>query len=395
MSRRFLKNFHSSSQTKFRSWARIPIGPMLDVATIREFLRSQRESARVLIVDDEPAICAALSMALEDLGWQSVSAETAEEACELLKSQTFQLLVSDKNLPLMSGLELFAHCKEIDPDLPMVMMTGYASIDSVQEAISIGAIDYIAKPFDDIFVIAAKLAKIVERRIHLATYEQVAGALQAEIRDRGHSGQAARLIGHKLGKFKQVLAESPDVIIFENEDVCAHIAAGFDRIGLKALKAVSKYEALRLLEQYPTVSVGVIALDHPMSTELLEALHGSRYLNVVMSCMAPDLRKTLEALSLGATDLYLRDVEDPDTLAARLQHTIKEVQREQLFMMLFSTLHDHSDHVGNDLLDLIHELAPGAERMGLDKSDAGGDAADAGGDIDDVLTLLKELACRS
>jgi DNA-binding NtrC family response regulator len=358
---------------------------MLDVSAIREFLRQKREGARVLIVDDESAICDAVAMALEEHDLPSVSVETAEAACDLLQTESFDLLVSDKNLPMMSGLDLFARSVELAPDMPMVMMTGYASLDSVQEAISIGAIDYIAKPFDDIFVVAAKLAKIVERRQNLATYEQIAGALLAQIRETGSDSQLSRLIGHKLGKFKQTLATSPDVIIFEGEEVCAEIAAAFESVGLRALSASTAQDVLQLLAENPTVSVGVLALDNPMSTALLEALHAERHVNVVMSCTAPDLRKTLAAIAMGATDLYLRDVEDPDTLAARLQHTIQVVQREQLFTMLFATLHLHSDFIGNELVDLINELVPDAARSGLTRTEESEGSSDAS-------SVLQELS---
>lgn len=357
---------------------------MLDVSAIRDFLRQNREGTRVLVVDDEPAICAALSMALEDHDLESVTAETAEAACDLLEAESFQLLVSDKNLPLMSGLDLFERSVELAPDMPMVMMTGYASIDSVQQAISIGAIDYIAKPFDDIFVVAAKLAKIVESRQNLATFEQIAGGLLAQIREQGANSQLSRLIGHKLGKFKEQLSHSPDVIVFETEEVCAEISAAFDRIGLEALTATTAQDVLALLAENPTVSVGVLALDNPMSTALLEALNAERHVNVVMSCTAPDLRKTLAAIAMGASDLYLRDVEDADTLAARLQHTIATVQRQQLFTMLFATLHQHSDFVGNELVDLVLELAPDAARMGLTRSDEGEGGADASAVLEEL-----------
>jgi DNA-binding NtrC family response regulator len=362
---------------------------MIDVAGIREFLSGERQRARVLIVDDEPAICAALAMAMDDCGLQSVTAGSAEEALEYLENESFQLLVSDKNLPQMSGLDLFARSIEIAPELAMVMMTGYASIDTVKEAISIGAIDYIAKPFDDVFAVATKLAKIVERRIHLATYEQIAGALLAEVRQQGDNSELSRLIGPKLGHFKVLLAKAPDIIVFDEEKAGRAMAAAFKVAGLDALTGTNPQQVLQHLAENPTISIAVVALDQPSSMELLEAINEKRFINVVLSSTAPELRTTLSAIALGASDLYLRDIEEPATLAARLRHTIASVQREQLFTQLFATLHVYSDLVDDDLIDLIAELAPDCSAFGRDESESESESESETGD---ASALLQELS---
>lgn len=356
---------------------------MIDVAAIREFLLQEREGARVLIVDDEPAICVALEMALDEFDLQSVTAGSGEEAVELLRKHSFQILVSDKNLPGMSGLELFARSLDIAPDLAMVMMTGYASIDTIKEAMSIGAIDYIAKPFDDVFAVAAKLTTLLERRIHLATYEQIAGALLSEVRHQGDDGELSRLIGPKLGNFKAELARAPDIIVFDAQKEALSLAAAFEEVGVAALTATNPQQVLNHLIEHPTVSVGLVALDQPSSMQLLTAIHEERFLNVVLSCTAPELRETLSAIALGASDLYLRDVEDTATLAARLQHTIAAVQREQLFTQLFAALHIHSDLVDNDLVELISELAPDCSAFARE---------DDASNMEDATILLEELS---
>ena len=333
---------------------------MVDVSAIRDFLTKARSAARVLIVDDEPATCSALSMALEESGLTSVTTETAEEAYALLESETFALLVSDKNLPGMSGLSLLVRARAVAPEMPVVMMTGYASIATVKQAISVGAIDYIAKPFADIFVVARKLAGIVNTRLHIATYERTAAALLAEIRIDGFDSELSNLIGAKLGVLKKLLADSPDVLVFDEEDAAEEIAASFESAGLDTVRASSAAQVLQLLDENPTLSVAVLAADHRGSERLLQALKSERYLRIVLSSSDPKLKTTLSGLSKGAVDLYARDHEDPGTLAVRLKHRIAAAQREQLYTRLFSVLHAHSDLVGEDLVKLIEELAPAA-----------------------------------
>ncbi len=370
---------------------------MVDVAAIRDFLSKSKSEARVLIVDDEPAICSALSMALEESGLESVTAGTAEDAWALLESEAFQLLVTDKNLPGMSGLSLLVRARAIAPEMPVVMMTGYASIASVKQAISVGAIDYIAKPFDDIFEVARKLAEIVHSRAHIATYEKIAAALLTEIRADGFDSQLSKLIGGKLGTLKKILAKSPDVLVFDDEENSVELTTSFVLAGLNAVWASTPPGVLRLLEENPTLSVAVLAVDHAGSEDLLQALMSERYLRIVLSSSDPKLKTTLAGFRHGAVDLYARDYEDSGTLAVRLKHRIDAAHREQLYTRLFSVLHKHSDLVGTDLVRLIRELAPTVAgekselpRSGRKKRDTMVDSPKPG----DTAEFLKELSHR-
>jgi DNA-binding NtrC family response regulator len=335
---------------------------MVDAAAIVKYLKDARKSARVLIVDDEPAICRVLSMALEDSGLEAVTVDTAEEACVLLEKEKFRLLVSDKNLPKMSGLDLFGRCKTMAPNMPMVMMTGFASMNTVKQAMGIGAIDYIAKPFDDIYAVASKLAAIIESKILLATYERIAAALLNEIRAVGFDSELSALISQKLGALKDVLAESPDVLVFDDKKNCDEVASSFELAGLDTVRAYSALEVLSQLDDYPTLSVAVIAVDHPSSERLLLTLKSERHLKIVLSNSESNLKSTLNGFARGAVDLYDREQEDSELLASRIKHRVDGAQREQLFTRLFSILHAHSDLVGADLVTLIEELAPSAIR---------------------------------
>ncbi len=333
---------------------------MVDVNAIEKYLVDARKSARVLIVDDEPAICRVLSMALEDTGLQASTIESAEEACALLEEERFQLLVSDKNLPKMSGLDLFGRCKTMAPTMPMVMMTGFASIDTVKEAMAIGAIDYIAKPFDDIYGVASKLAAIVDSRILLATYERIAAGLLNGIRSDGFDSELSDLISGKLGALKSLFADSPDVLVFDDKKNCDEVASAFELAGLDTVRAYTALDVLSQLDDNPTLSVAVLAADHPGSDRLLMTLKSERHLSIVLSGSDPNLKSTLSGFALGAVDLYDRNHEDSGLLASRMKHRIDGAQREQMFTRLFSILHAHSDLVGTDLVQLIEELAPSA-----------------------------------
>ncbi|MCP3105427.1 response regulator [Myxococcus sp. K15C18031901] len=122
-------------------------------------------ASTVLVVDDEPVvldICARLLEREPDL--VVMVAASAEEALPLLREQRVDVLVTDKNLPGLGGVELVARARELQPTLEALMITAYASSESVIAAFAAGASDYILKPFDDLRVLRAKVRAALERR---------------------------------------------------------------------------------------------------------------------------------------------------------------------------------------------------------------------------------------
>lgn len=111
---------------------------------------------RILVVDDESII----RMVFRDLMGKEcevVTAQTAEEALESLRAGPFDLIVTDKNLPDMSGLELAAEARRLNPDSRVILMTGYPSLVTAQQALELGVMDYLLKPFDEIKEVRAKI----------------------------------------------------------------------------------------------------------------------------------------------------------------------------------------------------------------------------------------------
>lgn len=104
--------------------------------------------ARILVVDDEPIILLLLQKALELEGHTLVTAGRGEEAAERLRTERFDLLVTDKNLPGPSGAELAALARARNPDTGIVLTTAYATRDSALAMLRLQADAYITKPFE-------------------------------------------------------------------------------------------------------------------------------------------------------------------------------------------------------------------------------------------------------
>ena len=105
------------------------------------------ETLRVLVIDDEKNIRAALSICLEQMGCAVTGAACLEAALSALAQQPYDLAFLDLRLGAANGLELIPKLLSVDPGLMVIVMTAYATIDTAVAAIKRGAADYLPKPF--------------------------------------------------------------------------------------------------------------------------------------------------------------------------------------------------------------------------------------------------------
>ena len=102
---------------------------------------------RILVVDDELSMREFLSILLEREGYDVTVAGSAEEALRLMDTALFDLVLSDVNMPGLSGIDLLARIKQISPETAVLMLTAFSTAEQAVEAMKLGAYDYIGKPF--------------------------------------------------------------------------------------------------------------------------------------------------------------------------------------------------------------------------------------------------------
>lgn len=102
---------------------------------------------RILVVDDELSMREFLSILLEREGYDVSVAGSAEDALCLMESTLFDLVLSDVNMPGLTGIELLARIKEKSPETAVLMLTAFSAADQAVEAMKLGAYDYVFKPF--------------------------------------------------------------------------------------------------------------------------------------------------------------------------------------------------------------------------------------------------------
>jgi CheY-like chemotaxis protein len=103
---------------------------------------------RALVVDDEEVILRLMSKLLEGEGFECTTVKSGESALDALEVKRFDLLVTDKNLPGISGIEVARFARNAVPWMPILIVTGYASEESAREAAALGVADYVLKPID-------------------------------------------------------------------------------------------------------------------------------------------------------------------------------------------------------------------------------------------------------
>ena len=132
--------------------------------------------ATILCVDDEPTIGLILEDTLERLGHRPVGAHSVPQALQALSRGGVELVISDVRMPGLDGLEFLRLLRQEGHDVPLIMLTGYASIENAVESIRAGAVDYITKP-----IRPEQLEHAVVKALDLARLRRENDALRREV----------------------------------------------------------------------------------------------------------------------------------------------------------------------------------------------------------------------
>ena len=200
----------------------------------------------LLIVDDEPVILQVLRAVFEGEPYRITCAASGSEGRRILEEQGCDVLLTDKNLPDLSGLELLKLAKAQDPLVEVIILTGYASLETAITAMELAAFDYVLKPLNNVFDIRKKVRQALEKRglaqenlRLLAHLQQQNAALEAALHE-SQSLQAELIQSEKLAGIGTLAAgiaheiSSPlfgimglaEAIVDENDQALAREYAG-------------------------------------------------------------------------------------------------------------------------------------------------------------------------
>jgi DNA-binding NtrC family response regulator len=157
-----------------------------------------QNALKVLLVDDEMGILDTLRILFRGEGYQVVTALGGQEALEIISREKPDLVVTDIRMPGTTGLEVLSRTREVDPEIPVILMTAQASLQSAVRAVNEGAFYYLQKPFAN-----DELLAICRRALEARTLKAENRKLRKEIKRR-EKGSGARPIGKSKG-FVEVL----------------------------------------------------------------------------------------------------------------------------------------------------------------------------------------------
>ncbi|MDH4223779.1 MAG: response regulator, partial [candidate division Zixibacteria bacterium] len=102
----------------------------------------------ILVIDDKDSMRQMLAKTLESEGYEVEVARNGETGLDKAREKRFDLVLTDLKLPQMDGLEVLTSLKDLDPNVAVIVMTAYGTIETAVQAIKQGAFDFLAKPFD-------------------------------------------------------------------------------------------------------------------------------------------------------------------------------------------------------------------------------------------------------
>ncbi len=245
--------------------------------------------ARVLIVDDESSVVEVFQEFLASQGYALSVAGNGEEAVRMLPELRPEMILTDLNLPGLSGLEVMRAAKRVDPEVCVVVVTGYASASTAIDALRQGAYDYVTKPFDldDVFQIVER--GIANRRLKVLNRELIEELRQKNeiLREHEHElRERVRVATSQMTSLYEVGKEiSADLDLDRRLAVICNRAA--DLSGARAALVYLRQEQGDVFHPAATYGVPLVA-DDGVSFQLGQGLLGRSALDQVVASVVGD-----------------------------------------------------------------------------------------------------------
>ena len=131
-------------------------------------MATDKKTEQIIIIDDEKRMCDSLSALLIGDGYEVKAFQRSPEAADFIRKKRIDLVITDLKMPEIDGLDILRVVKETDSDIPVILMTGYASLESAIEAVSHGAYDYLLKPVEFNYLELAVNRALEKRRADLS-----------------------------------------------------------------------------------------------------------------------------------------------------------------------------------------------------------------------------------
>ena len=171
----------------------------------------------ILIVEDDPHVLLSYQEILKPSGYEVVTVDSGEAAERILRTSSIDVVITDRKMPKMGGLEVLRIAKQVDPEIIVILITAYPTVDTAVEAMKFGACDYLIKPFS-----VEQLRAVVKEALEKRKTREAYGLLQSQRRSAfavsGIVGQSRGLL-KLLDEIRKVAAVSANVLILGESGV--------------------------------------------------------------------------------------------------------------------------------------------------------------------------------
>jgi len=191
----------------------------------------------VFVVDDEPLLARALCAMLRRPGYEARAFATGPSAIEALGRIRPELVLLDLVLPEMDGIEVLRRIREIEPDLPVVMMSGQGTVRAAVDALKLGASDFLEKPID-----LARLEAALARALECARLRRQVAVLRTEVEERYHMVGNSKALEHVRDLVSRAAPTTVAVLITGETGVGKELVAR--AIHLQSLRSAEPFVAL-------------------------------------------------------------------------------------------------------------------------------------------------------
>ncbi|MCC6333952.1 MAG: sigma-54-dependent Fis family transcriptional regulator [Myxococcales bacterium] len=127
-------------------------------------MKTETKKSRILVVDDDKIVLRAATEILQRVGYSVLAIDDAVEALAAMKEPSIEVACLDIKMPNLSGMDLLRAFKKDRPDVEVIMMTAFATVETAVEAVKAGAYDYLTKPFENIDVLSLAVGRAVEKK---------------------------------------------------------------------------------------------------------------------------------------------------------------------------------------------------------------------------------------
>ncbi|MBM4330562.1 MAG: sigma-54-dependent Fis family transcriptional regulator [Deltaproteobacteria bacterium] len=218
-------------------------------------------TTKILVVDDEEIVCLSCYRILKEEGYEVQTCLSAREGLQLLAEDHFDLAIVDLKMPGMDGLELLQAIKVDHPHIPVIMITGFSTVESAVEAMKAGAYDYLPKPFTPDQV-ALVVKKALDNRSMMLENLYLRGELQSKYRFENIVGSSQKM--QDLYRLIARVAPTNSTVLITGES----------GTGKELIARALHYNSLRKDRQFIPVDCAVLS-ENLLESELFGHVKGS------------------------------------------------------------------------------------------------------------------------